>query len=254
VSISVITSCSLDGWKRYGQRCITTLLHHWPKGIPIHIVSEDALPLHDLSKNLSAKIWLSFWPLNDNPLARDFYEQHRNTPACRGMKTNKYNFRQDAWRFSKKVFAIDLVAPKMNGRLIWLDADTVTFANVPIEFLQRMPPDDYGIAHLDRPGYHSECGWIGYNLEVQGVRQFIARFAALYYSKEVFTLKEWHDSWVFDWLRKQMPEVKSWAIPYKSSVHPFVYSELGQYMDHLKGARKQTGISHDHPRFNRRKG
>jgi hypothetical protein len=166
----------------------------------------------------------------------------------------KYNFRQDAWRFSKKVFAIELVATKLTGgRLIWLDADTLTFADVPLEMLQRMPPEGCGIAHLDRPGYHSECGWIAYNLDVEGVRQFITRFAALYETKEVFQLTEWHDSWVFDWLRKRTPNVKSWAIPHKNSGHPFVYSELGKYMDHLKGARKQSGISADHPRFQRRK-
>lgn len=254
MAVSVVTSCSLVGWKQYGLKCMNTLFHHWPSEVIVHLVSEETLPLHEISKSVLGRHQFQFWPLMTDPSAREFYTAHANDKGCRGMRTGKYNFRQDAWRFSKKVFAINMIAPKSAGRLIWLDADTITLEPVPLEMLERMPPEEHGIAYLARPGYHSECGWIGYNLEIPGVRQFIARFAALYQTGEVFKLGEWHDSWVFDWLRKRMPEVTSWPIPHKNSGHPFVYSELGKYMDHLKGARKASGVSVEHPRYQRRKG
>lgn len=271
--VTVVTSCSLRGWKEYGLRFVDTFHKFWPEKIALHIVSEDPLTIPN---EIKKRREIVTWDLEaSDPMAKLFYTRHKDNKKCRGQlpsasgarqailmghkygvapgQSTAYNFRYDAWKFSKKPFAIKLVADCMIGggnktHLIWVDADTVTFAPVPFEMLERMPPAEFALACLDRGIYHSECGWIGYNLAHPGAHRFITEFANLYYTDQVFALKEWHDSWVFDWHRRRT-KVPSYHIPHKNSGHPFVFSELGTYMDHLKGARKTGGVSHDHPRF-----
>lgn len=252
MTITVVTSCSAKGWTQYGERCIAGIVAHWPKEITVCLVSEDANPL---DKSFAERV--KFFPLHTYPAAIEFYKRHETNRRCHGFIDNGrgtgYNFRFDAYRFSKKVFAIGLIAslyPK--GKLFWLDADTVTFKDVPIELFSSVLPDECDISFLDRPKYHSECGFVGYNLQRPMAQDFISKFVGLYEDDNVFKLKEWHDSFVFDQVRKAL-SVKEHKIPHTNISHPFVYSELGLYLDHLKGTRKGVGVSLEHPRFNRRK-
>jgi len=251
MQIAVITSCSLGGWNQYGQKCLQTILQHWPKEVAVHLVSEDKLPLNEVKGSERVLVWNL---LEHHTDAKAFYTRHKDNKRAHGRARSGYNFREDAFKFSKKVFAIDLVARYyMEGRLLWLDADTVTLKDIPLEFLEKLLPEEFDVGYLARRSYHSECGFIAYNMNRIEARNFIRRFAELYTKDEVFSIKEWHDSWVFDWLRTSQP-IKSYPIPHTNNAHPFVYSDLGKYMDHLKGARKNLGMSVEHPRFNRRKG
>lgn len=253
MGVQVVTSFSFAGWQAYGRKCIDTFHKFWPRDIVLHVVSEDVFML---PQSILDHRELYMWNLMQSlPAAEAFYMRHKANDACRGKQRGGYSFRHDAWKFSKKVFAIKLIADCIIGgnkkdRLIWLDADTVTFAPVPLEMLNRMPPDNFALACLDRQKYHSECGWVAYNLANADAVRFINNFAGLYTNDAVFKLAEWHDSWVFDYLRKQL-HTPTYSIPHKHAGHPFVYSELGNYMDHLKGARKNMGVSHEHPRFGR---
>lgn len=243
--ISVVSSCSASGWKEYGERFVDTFLRHWPVEVKLHVVSEDSVDLPD---------GVSFHALWDSKSARDFERRHRKQqrshgkvrePNAAGWTPKKvadgYNFRYDAYRFAKKVFAIEQVARSLpGGKLFWIDADVVTFANVPVEALNRLLPDTCAISCLDRTPYHSECGFVGYNLDHTATRKFITAFADIYASDKVFSLREWHDSWVFDWLRKDM-NIPAYHIPHKSRSQPFINSELSQWLDHLKGSRKTAG-------------
>ncbi len=62
----------------------------------------------------------------------------------------------------------------------------------------------------------------------------------------IFTLDEWHDSFVFDAVRKQfnLNELNWSSGIIKGEGHPLINSDWGAYLDHLKGARKDTGKSH----------
>lgn len=255
ISVSVVTSCSAKGWEQYGRRCVETFDKFWPPDVNLYIVSEDALPVPPVGLRLAACL-----NLNSNPDAAAFLKRHAANLRANGLrkgnlatirdKQHGYNFRMDAFKFSKKVFAIrmaaDLVAA---GRLIWLDADVVTTGFVPYDLLLTLPPAGSAIAYLDRKSYHSECGFVGYNLDHPMAHHFISEFARTYATDLVFKLKEWNDCFVFDHLRRAMC-VPTYAIPHKSVSHPFVHSVLGDYMDHLKGNRKQRGASPDHPKRN----
>ena len=62
----------------------------------------------------------------------------------------------------------------------------------------------------------------------------------------IFTLEEWHDSFVFDAVRRN---VVLNELDWSSNIvtgegHPLINTEWGAYLDHLKGARKDLGRSH----------
>lgn len=251
MKISVVTSFSKKGYEDYGKRCIETLSEFWPKEVTLYVISEDEI---EIPESVKASREVYFFKLYEkSQRARDFHILYVNDPRARGKGENAsnpkrnrhwktgYSFRHDAYKFSKKVFAIELAAKHVGeGLLIWLDADTYTFTEIPVEFFSQLKPEDHGLAFLERKGYHSECGFVLYDLDKPHVMAFITKFADLYYTGEVFQLKEWHDSWVFDWLRERVP-VAAYSMPHEDSSHPFNYSALGYYMDHMKGDRKYTG-------------
>ena len=71
----------------------------------------------------------------------------------------------------------------------------------------------------------------------------------------IFTLEEWHDSYVFgELLNKTFVDFKHATHDYSANIynktaktggggHPLINSELGKWMDHMKGDRKFEGHS-----------
>lgn len=254
-NVTVVTSCSLVGWDKYGANFVDTFIKYWPNTVKLYVVSEDALP--DCPAD-------SYLPLAASLEAREFLDRYAGAAWVHGdasdpgrplgkakhWKPNAGNncFRFDAYKFSKKVFAIALVAERLMlgaspGKLFWVDSDVTTFDHIPDSLFDITLPSDYALSALVRKGYHSECGYVGYNLEHSATIGFIRAFARLYYSDEVFDLYEWHDSYVFDWLRNKTM-ISTYSIPHKSKSHPFINSVLGKYMDHFKGKRKKQGHSY----------
>ena len=248
--VNIVASCSLGGWSKYGQRFLETFRKFWPTTVHLHIVSEDTLPIHPTERETS-------WNLYTHPPAKRFLNANEGVLwkhgqggvkrpsgiAQRWLATSGYAFRYDAYKFSKKVFAIELIAHQIHkGRLFWVDADTLTHDTVPHDMFERLLPSDFALSCLSRQGYHSECGFVGYNLNQAACHNFIGAFSAVYETEAVFSLAEWHDSWVFDYIRNKLM-IRTYGIPHRSKGHPFINSELGRYMDHLKGKRKETGSS-----------
>lgn len=211
----IVTSMSLNGYEKYGKRFLETA-HHWP--YPVTVYSEDELPVPHR-------------PFTD-PAHRRFVQSPVADPLT--------DYRFQAKRFSYKVFAI-LDAAKEGGRLIWLDADTVAFKDVPTQFLDDLLQDTW-IAYLGRQHMHSECGFVMYDCDNLGA--FFETWRNLYATGGIYRLREWHDSFVFDHLRESM-KIPSKNISGVGSTahHPFINSPLGKYVDHLKGARKDKGRS-----------
>lgn len=254
--VHVVTSCSAKGFEQYGARFIETFVQYWPSDVVLNIVSEDDLPVKEFQRNHPER-GIVFWPLSRSQNYNEFAAKYAGARWTQGQggaprphgiaplwKDGKnYNFRFDAFKFSKKVFAIELVSSLVSADpLFWVDADTLTHAPVPMTLFNKVLPPSFALSCLFRPKYHSECGFVGYNLAHSAAKPFIGSFSALYHTGAVFELPEWHDSWVFDWLRNKL-QTRTYNIPHKSKGHPFINSELGLYMDHLKGRRKDKGAS-----------
>ena len=138
-----------------------------------------------------------------------------------------------------------------------MDADTVCHSPITMKDLERMIPADSELCYLGRKGKYSECGLYSMNLRSPNVQAFLKEFQRMYDDAEngIFTLAEWHDSYVFDAVRVKFPKMRQldWAAslqdlrprPGMSSGegHPLINCEWGAWLDHLKGERKSAGIS-----------
>jgi len=104
---------------------------------------------------------------------------------------------------------------------------------------------------LNDGGKYPECGFVGYNLKHPEIQNFITDWEKLYVTDNVFKLLEWHDSYVFWHLTKKYKKESPYPIKFNDigywkgvkGHHVFVNSELGLYMDHMKGKRKKIGTS-----------
>lgn len=152
-----------------------------------------------------------------------------------------YNFRFDAVRFAGQGFIPDLAAGYMldGDILCWLDADVVTHAQVPEGFIEGLIGDADG-AYLGRGEKHSEIGFWAIRLN-EGTRVMLRVFADAYRTDNLFTLKEWHSAFVWDWARRwaeDMHDVQMRDLTPGGHGHVFEQSPLSPFLLHKKGQRK----------------
>ena len=100
-----------------------------------------------------------------------------------------------------------------------------------------------------------ECGFYGLNMNHPVCHSFLQEFERMYEDAEngMFLLPEWHDSYIFGEVLKQFKQFNA-DHDYSAQMylreaktggggHPLINTELGKYMDHMKGDRKSQGKS-----------
>lgn len=259
---AVVTTFHEQGLREYGQRMIETFCTNWPEEILLHVYPENCNPVIKNHKHVALT------DLNSVQELKNFKEKWKNVPKANGdvssdpirsrRKDAGKGFKWHAVRFAHKVYAIFDCARKTEADfLIWMDADTVCHSPITIADVDRMVRDDSELCYLGRKGKYSECGLYSMNLRSKNVRNFLAEFQRYYDEAEagIFTLEEWHDSYVFDAVRRKFPKMRQtdWAShlhdirprPGMSTGegHPLINSDWGAWLDHLKGGRKTLGRS-----------
>lgn len=229
---------------------------HWPGSIPLIAYTENCAP-HVPSDRVRTLDLMTSCP----DLAW-FKQTHATNPVANGQVARDTRvpfqdnqFKWDAVRFSHKVFAVIHACETIDTDwVIWLDADTKTFATVPEGFLDDICDPTSMACYLGRrEKYHSECGWVAYNRRHPDLQSFMDRWKDLYLTGDLFNLREYHDSFLFDVLRKDFQVQRgtkftslSPELPGKGPGHPFIASRLGLYMDHMKGSKRKT-LGHSLP-------
>lgn len=202
--------------------------------------------------------------LFNSELHQSFLNKFGNLYEARGFRINflekneiqiYHDYKFDAVRFSFKIFsllqAIDVFNPKKH--FAWLDADIRCIKSFCCSDLSRFFPGDLEVmSYLGRnfPAVdpYSECGFLGFNRKHPLTSSFLSRVSEVYLSGEIFSHRQWHDSWIWDQVRLDFEDkgIKFKNISGAAYVthHPFINCELGRYFDHLKGPqRKQLGQS-----------
>ena len=256
MTYTVITSFHAAGMTAYGQRMIDAFDHYWPDDVSLIVYAEDCEPRVPNTRIQIRDLHAS------SPDLMSFKTKHQHNPVANGQVAKDTNvpfkdnaFKWDAVRFSNKVFSvIHACATATTDWIIWLDADTVTFDRVPDTFLSEICDATALACYLGRrEKYHSECGWVAYNCRHPDLRSFMDRWRDLYVTGDIFNLREYHDSFVFDVLRKDFQAQRrthfhnlSPELPGKGPGHPFIASRLGLYMDHMKGSKRKA-LGHSLP-------
>lgn len=253
---TIVTTFHAAGLAQYGQTMIDTFDQYWPRSVPLTVYAESCEP-----RVPSARVTVMDL-LAASPDLVWFKKTHANNPVAHGQIARDTSvpfrdnqFKWDAVRFSHKVFAVIHACTTIDTDwVIWLDADTKTFTSVPDTFLDQICHPAAMACYLGRrEKYHSECGWVAYNRRHPDLRSFMDRWRDLYRTGDLFNLREYHDSFVFDVLRRDFQAQRrtrfhnlSPDLPGKGPGHPFIASELGRYMDHMKGSKRKA-LGHSLP-------
>lgn len=238
---------SADGFRRYGHRLIAGLQKHMP-GEVITVYSED-----DITE-LSECDSVILASLHFVPAFVNFTHRHAKSALVAGReerpgwkskdREDGYSFRFDAMKFCRKVFAIADAARHLgHGVITWLDADAYPFRDVPADFFQTLGgASEFGCLYLGRMGTHSECGFLHFN--IPEAMPLIQSWENFYASDRFLKEREWHDSYLFDLARGEVPSVRCISIAAPGARgHVWFDSPLGNWFEHAKGDRKKLGYS-----------
>lgn len=262
MKIEVVTTFHDEGLKVYAQRMIDTFSKNWPKEVTLNLYPEKCNPIIPGNSNVVVR------PLENVTELTVFKTKWKDIPKANGdvsrdpvrskRKDSGKGFKWNAIRFAHKVYAIFDCAQRTDADvLFWMDADTVCHSPIALEKLQSFCPMTQDLGFLGREGKYSECGLYSMNLRSPTIQYFLKEFQRMYDDAEngIFQLAEWHDSFVFDAVRKKFPQLKenNWSSSLKDlrphpnmsagEGHPLINCEWGAYLDHLKGGRKQAGRS-----------
>lgn len=236
VSRHVVTSFTEDGYVRYGASFVSSFLEFWPKDVALTVYYEG--------ENFPISPRIDWVPISEVQHLDDFMSRLAFPLMTGHVGGGRYDIDYDA-RMGRKAFIQMHAMRRFGGKVFWIDADVVTFAPVPDDLLDRCLPDTKFNCHLGRDGwFYTESGFIGFNAAHPIAEDFARRYLNTFLSGVVFTLRGWHDCYVFDAVRQSFgnpePFVDLAAGLPRGTMHPFVNSELGRYMDHRKGPRKES--------------
>jgi hypothetical protein len=260
--ITVVTTFHKEGLDLYGQRFLYSFAKNVDQRIKMLVYAEDCNPINPNPMQitiLDAKQTIS--KLNE------FKERWKNDSRANGVPPDNIKakrpkdwhkkFKWDAIRFANKTYAVFDAAQRCNSDwLVWMDADTYVHSEWSYKNFKKQLPDDVWITYVGRgKGSQTwpECGFYGMNLNNHQCNAFLKEFERMYDDAEngIFKLEEWHDSYVFGEILNVMKVHNPAVLDYSAEMylkeaktggggHPLINTELGRWIDHMKGNRKTT--------------
>jgi len=258
-SLTIVTTWGTKYWPNPVQPCIESTIKNWPDHAKILLYPDD------MSQQVNSDRCYHFDLCKEQPKLQDFIDRHKNNPKfnprIKQTEQEQKDFDKDTQiyiydcvRFSYKVFACIDAYQKTNPDMLWyLDADLLTFEKIPMSWLEHIIPDTAFTSYLGRPkkGF-SETGYYAFNTAHKYAMEFFERWQTYYDKDRFLELKGYTDSFTFDGARIELEKegkIKNedlndgrWSGERKSR-HPFINSELGQYMDHMKGYDRKARMS-----------
>ena len=257
-SLTIVTTWGTKYWPNPVQPGLKSTVENWPEHAKIFAYPDD------MTQQLELPRTEYFNLCEEQPVLKEFIERNKDNPRLTKWEPQQYKFEYDAIRFSYKVFACIDAYQKTKPDMLWfLDADIITFEKIPMSWLEHIIPDHAFTSYLGRPkkGF-SETGYYAFNTAHKYADEFFKRWEQ-YYAEDLFfniqkgflnhfPIAGYTDSFTFDAVRIEMEQagkIKNedlndgrWAGSRKAR-HPFINSELGQYMDHMKGYDRKAQMS-----------
>ena len=262
--IVVVTTFHKPGLDLYGQKFIDTFSKHVDKKVKLIVYAEGCTPINPDPEQITILDQTSVLPK-----LVAFKERWKDVPKANGIppddikrrRPRDYNklFKWDAIRFANKVYAVfDACTRRVGTWVVWMDADSYIHSPWSYDNFKKLLPDNKYITYVGRgKGTQTwpECGFYGLNMNHPLCHSFLQEFERMYEDADngIFKLEEWHDSFVFGEVLKHFKTFNA-ELDYSAEMylkeaatggggHPLINTELGKYMDHLKGDRKARGRS-----------
>ena len=257
-SLTIVTTWGTKYWPLPVQEGLKSTAKNWPLHAKILLYPDDMSQQLDLPRT-------QYYDLcKEQPVLKEFIERNKNNSRLTKWQPQQYKFEYDAIRFSYKVFACIDAYQKTKPDMLWfLDADIITFEKIPMSWLEHIIPDSAFTSYLGRPkkGF-SETGYYAFNTTHKYTDEFFKRWEQ-YYAEDLFfniqkgflnhfPIAGYTDSFTFDAVRIEMEKAGKiqnedlndgrWSKTRRAR-HPFINSELGQYMDHMKGYERKAQMS-----------
>mgnify|MGYP003335287613 CR=1 FL=1 len=230
--ITAVTTFGRSGHVTYGRQMMESFSQHWPMRDHLVVYVEEKEDVYQRPPGVFMKNLF----LEDPACAQ--FAIHNGTQD-RAWRGGEYNYRFDAVRFCYKVFAFcNAIEHCDTEYCVWLDGDTVTHTRIPEYWIPSLFKTG-SIVCLHRGAKPVETGFIAVRI-TKATKEFFRDYRMLYVNNAIFGLKEWHDGFVFRFMLEQT-DIPFTNLAPPGSGHPFVNSELGKYMDHMKGDRKRLG-------------
>ena len=175
------------------------------------------------------------------PDCKAFVERNKN-------RFDNKDFIKDYWqdgvRFCYKVYAYThaiMNYQDLDG-IIGIDADSVFYKKIDEDLIKKhIHRDNCMMTYLGRPNY-SECGFLYFNMKHPDIQPYANRMKSLYDTDGIYNLKEQHDSFIWDYVRKEFEKrgTKNFDIGDGKMGHVQARSILGTVYDHTKGPRRKA--------------
>ena len=234
-TFSLVTSFRGDHWNIYAKDCIESFIQHWPKDTKLYAYYND-WPERGLQTYDSDRVEFIDLMSVSTELCEFFkkFKSPKDTP----------NWRTDVKRWAYKVYTeyeFFVKNPPKCDVGIWIDADTVTYNDIPKAKLEEWMPKDKDIAVLGREAVnYIEAGFVMMQMTELNKALFADLFG-VWNSGEIYNYKEWHDAFVFTRIMN-LHQAHGLQInnlsPHCADLNAFEASPLVRYMYHNKGLLK----------------
>ena len=262
--ITVVTTFHQPGLEQYGQRFLDSFAKRVDKKIELLVYAESCQPNNPDPNQI--KIFDSFEAL---PKLNEFKSIWGGIPKANGIPPDDIKarrpkdwhkeFKWHAIRFANKVYAVFDACERSKHWCVWMDADTFVHNDWSYEDFKAQLPDNVWLTYVGRgKGSQTwpECGFYGMNLQNPVCKLFLEEFERMYQDADngIFTLEEWHASFVFGHILNKYKARDSNVLDYSAEMylkeaktggggHPLINGVLGKWLDHMKGVRKNEGRS-----------
>ena len=222
-NIKVITTWNNKLFEAYAYRFQET--YNWPFELVVYNEDDEILP--DLKL---------------------FVERNKHRQPMSDFRKKGLDFITDGVRFSYKVYSYThaITTTEADG-LICIDADSVFHKKIDEDWVKKhIHRDDCMMTYLGRGKHYSECGFLYFNLNHPDTMSYANTMKAMYDNDSIYKLKEQHDSYIWDYVRKDFESkrgTKNFNIGDGLAGHVQARSILGVVYDHTKGNRKLKGRS-----------
>lgn len=192
----IVTSFNNNLYNIYAKKFIET----FKSDFDLYVYSETDLTFtHNIKRLRKINIF------NEMPNYKNFVKKHDNKPKDKFGALKDTIFKNDTVRFSYKVFSlIHAIENYKNYKyIVWIDADFV-FRDKSFnhKLFDLFVEDDKFMSYMGREGNYSECGFLIFNTKNKYCLNYFRDIKELYLSEKIFKFNETHDSYIWDFIRK----------------------------------------------------
>jgi hypothetical protein len=241
MKIKVITSFDERYYNLIGKECVDTWLEYWPKELSLTCYVENFRL--DNTKRIEQ--------IDFDQLPSEYFE----------FQKSKFNDRVKI--FSKKAYSVIHAFENLDAdRIIWVDADVITFDKIPLVFLENLCPNDtlatfMGVHHHkikdDETSplmFSGETGFFILNKTHVGFKEFANRYKEYYDKRITENLRRFYDGEVFGAVVEEFKDKYKFfdlaSTTGKKAKSPLKYTELGQkYIRHYKSKHSKIAFTED---------